>query len=107
KEIYGTRQDVLEKVALREKVEMMFGRAVERHARQVHLQDAEGFRTWFLRCFGFELDAQVAADATAKVGDFRPVAKLVVDRYAERESALGGDIMRQVERYLLLKALDD
>ncbi|MCY2960510.1 MAG: preprotein translocase subunit SecA [Planctomycetota bacterium] len=107
KEIYGTRQDVLEKVALRDKVEMMFGRSIERHARHVHLQDAEGFRTWFLRCFGFEIDAQLAADATAKVGDSRPVVQVVLDTYARREAEVGGEILRQVERYLLLKALDD
>jgi preprotein translocase subunit SecA len=31
----------------------------------------------------------------------------VLQHYEEREKALGGEIMRQVERYLLLKALDD
>jgi preprotein translocase subunit SecA len=107
KEIYGTRQDVLEKIELREKVEFMFARAIDRHARKVHFQDAEGFRTWFLRSFGFEVPAEMAADATAKVGNPKPVIDLVLQHYAEREKALGGDIMRQVERYLLLKALDD
>jgi preprotein translocase subunit SecA len=107
KEIYGTRQDVLESIELREKIEMMLSRVVERHARQVFLLDAEGFRTWFQRSFGFEVDAQMAADATAKVGDPRPIAKIVLDTYKKREEALGESLTRQVERYLLLKALDD
>jgi len=107
KEIYGTRQDVLEKIELREKVEFMFARAIERHARQVHFQDAEGFRTWFQRSFGFEVPPEMAGDATAKAGNPKPVIALVLQHYEEREKALGGEIMRQVERYLLLKALDD
>jgi len=107
KEVYGTRQDVLERIELREKVEMMLGRVVERHARVVHLQDTEGFGTWFQRSFGFEVDAQIAADVTAKTGDFRPATKSVLDHYAGRETEVTPDVMRQVERYLLLKALDD
>ncbi len=107
KEIYGTRQDVLESIELREKVEAMFARAVERHARSVHLLDAEGFRTWFLRSFGFEVDPDLAADATAKVGNPAPIVAAVIAAYAKREKELGSEIVRQIERYLLLKALDD
>ncbi len=107
KEIYGTRQDVLERIELREKVENMLARVVERHARTVHLLDPDGYRNWFQRSFGFELDTQLAADATAKVGDPRPIVAIVLETYTKREQDLGAEVLRQVERYLLLKALDD
>jgi len=107
KEIYGTRQDVLLNIELSEKIQAMLGRVVERNARQIHVLNAEGFRTWFQRSFGFEVDAGLAADATAKVGDHRPITKLVLEAYAKRETEIGTDLLRQVERYLLLKALDD
>jgi preprotein translocase subunit SecA len=107
KEIYGTRQDVLESRGLREKVEAMFARAVQRHAREVHLQDPEGFRVWFQRCFGFEVPPEVAAEATAKVGDHQAALELVLARYAERRAEMGETLVAQVERYLLLKTLDD
>ncbi|MBL8860619.1 MAG: preprotein translocase subunit SecA [Planctomycetes bacterium] len=107
KEIYGTRQDVLFRIELPQKLRAMLERVVERNARQVHLQQAEGFRTWFQRSFGFEVDAALAAEATAKVGDHRPVTALVLEAYAKREAELGSEVLREVERYLLLKAIDD
>jgi preprotein translocase subunit SecA len=108
KEIYGTRQDVLENFELREKIVSMFGRTIERHARHVFLLDPKGFAGWFQRTFGFEISETQAADATAKAqGITRPVLDLVLAQYAEREQAMTPEMMRQVERYLLLKALDD
>ncbi|MBL8857494.1 MAG: preprotein translocase subunit SecA [Planctomycetes bacterium] len=106
-EIYGTRQEVLESIGLREKIEAMFQRVIERHARSVYLLDPDGFRGWFQRTFGFELDAGVANDATSKVGTTKGILGLVVARYDAREKELTSELLRQVERYLLLKAIDD
>jgi preprotein translocase subunit SecA len=107
KEIYGTRQEVLESIGLREKIEVMFARAIERHARHVYLQDPEGFKGWFHRTFGFDVDGEAAAEATAKVGNHGPVVDAVMKRYDEREKEIGPDLLRRVERYILLKAIDD
>jgi len=107
REIYGTRQEVLESIGLRDKIEVMFQRTIERHARQVFLLDSVGFQGWFQRTFGFELDEKTASEATAKVGEFHPVIDLVQKQYDEREGIITVDMLRKVERYLLLKAIDD
>jgi preprotein translocase subunit SecA len=98
---------VLERIGLREKIEVMFQRAIDRNARHVFLLDKEGFKGWFLRTFGFEVPDAVADEATQKVGVSKGPYDLVIAQYDEREKQLTPDILRQVERYLLLKAIDD
>jgi preprotein translocase subunit SecA len=107
REIYGTRQEVLESKGLREKIELMFDRAIERSARHVYLLDKDGFKAWFHRVTGTELSDQQAVDATAKVGTTAGLRELVIAKYDEREKEITPELYRQVERYLLLKSIDD
>jgi preprotein translocase subunit SecA len=106
KTVYGVRQEVLESKGLKEKVVEMLGAAVERNAQTSFFQDAEGFQGWFQRTFGFEIAPEVAATAVAKAGNPAPVLDLVLAQYEKREGEVGPEIFRQVERYLLLNALD-
>jgi preprotein translocase subunit SecA len=106
KTIYGVRQEVLESIGLKEKVTEMIGLVVHRSAQQTFFQDAEGFQGWFQKTFGFELDGAVAAQAVAKQGDSKPALDLVLEQYEKREVEFTPDLMRQVERYLLLNAID-
>ena len=105
KEIYSTRQEVLEGRDLKEKVFLMFVRVIERACDTYH-DDAEGFQGWFLRTFGSEIDAPLAEKSVAKDGDPQDVLDLLEKRYEEREQAITGDMMRKIERYILLNALD-
>jgi preprotein translocase subunit SecA len=107
KEIYGTRQDVLEGVEVREKVRMMLQRVVERAATRTHHLDAAGFRTWFQRSFGREVELDLATRATQKNGDHAPVAQFLLALHDEREAQLSPEFLRRVETYLLMKAIDD
>ncbi|MFN0244853.1 MAG: preprotein translocase subunit SecA [Planctomycetota bacterium] len=106
KTVYGVRQEVLESKGLKEKVIEMVGAVVNRSAQQTYLQDAEGFRGWFLRTFGFELDEKIAGDAVAKGGNPQGVLDLVLAQYEKREAEFKPELMRQIERYVLLDAID-
>jgi preprotein translocase subunit SecA len=105
KTIYSVRQEVLESVETKEKVVEML-RAVTHRMSASFIDDAEGFRGWFHRTFGFDLDDDNARTATDKDGDIEPTIEAVLGRFEERESELGAELMRQVERYLLLDAID-
>ncbi len=105
KTVYGVRQDVLESEGLQEKTEEMLRSATVRMAA-AFLDDAEGFRGWFQRTYGFELDEERAATATVKDGDPEIAVESVLEGYKRREEELEGDLMRQLERYLLLEAID-
>ncbi|MEX1024167.1 MAG: preprotein translocase subunit SecA [Planctomycetota bacterium] len=106
KSIYSVRQEVLEDKGLREKVREMFEGVLPRRA-QTFVNDAEGFRGWFAASFGFELplpDAERATDP--EFMDSGPALEAVWKRYEEREAELGEEIMRKVDRHLLLHAID-
>ncbi|MBI1380483.1 MAG: preprotein translocase subunit SecA [Planctomycetaceae bacterium] len=105
KTIYEERQAVLEGVGLDERVKTMLERTIDRAAK-TFVEDAEGFGRWFLKSFGFELDAETAQRATAKDGDSDGAVQAAHGRYDEREKKLGEKLMRQVDRYLLLNAID-
>jgi preprotein translocase subunit SecA len=106
KTIYGVRQEVLASIGLKEKVSEMIRLVVERSAQQSFFQDSEGFQGWFQKTFGFELDGAVATQAVAKQGDPAPALDLVLAHYEKREQEFTSDLMRQIERYLLLNAID-
>jgi preprotein translocase subunit SecA len=106
KTIYGVRQDVLEGKGLKERVVEMIGSSLRRNALEIWHLDAAGFQAWFLRQFGFELPLELAKAATDKNGDPTPVLQLLEQRYTEREAGMGDAMMRQVERYILLNAID-
>jgi len=105
KTIYGVRQDVLEGKGTRERVDEMVGGSLNRNAA-IFSGDAAGFGGWFQRTFGVEAPAQTCAAATAKEPNLQPALDALNEAYARRETDLGADLMRQVERYVLLTALD-
>ena len=106
KTIYGVRQEVLESKGLKEKVLEMLGSVVPRMAA-AFAGDAEGYRGWFHRTFGFELDEAAATSATGgEDGDCEAVIDAVLQRYEEREREIGEELMRRVDRHLLLHAID-
>ncbi len=105
KTIYGVRQEVLEGVELREKAERMLERALERNA-ETWSGDAEGFTGWFQRTFGFELDPEAAAEAVDPEGTAEKALAAVLAFYEEREKTVGDELMRRIEQYILLNAID-
>jgi len=106
KTIYGVRQEVLASIGLKEKVVQMVEAAVRRHARETYFGDAEGLRSWYQRSFGVELDPEVAQTATRKDGDAQAAVDSALAHYEQREQSVGPDLQRQVERYILLNAVD-
>ncbi len=112
KTIYGVRQEVLASIGLKNKVVEMLGSVLRRNAQLTYPQDAEGFMGWFQRTFGFEIAPEVAAEAVGKGGNAQAAIDLVLAQYDKREEELKSapgtppDIMRQVERYILLDAID-
>jgi preprotein translocase subunit SecA len=108
KEIYRVRQAVLEGAALKGKILIMMGNVVERQAL-VYLGDPKGFQEWGLKTFGIELDEEAARRATEpedKERDSSAIIEAVAARYDEREEEMGDELMRRVEAYLMLNALD-
>jgi preprotein translocase subunit SecA len=107
KQIYGTRQDVLEGIDLREKVFSMFERSVFR-ACVTYEADAEGFEGWFLKTFGAPLSNEAAAAAVAgeEEGDPSAVFDCIEKLYDGREETLQSETMRKLENYILLNAVD-
>jgi len=105
KEIYGTRQDVLESVELKEKVLMMIERVVAR-AAEANLEDGEGFNRWMGRTFGFELEPQQASACVEAPGAHGPALEVIGKFYEDREKKVGGELMRRIEQYVLLNAID-
>ena len=106
KEIYGTRQDVLEAFELKEKVLMMVERAVQR-AATIHEEDPDGFNGWMGRSFGLEMPREEAALVTEPgSGDIEPALKAIDELYAQREGQVGDELMRRIEQYVLLNAID-
>ncbi len=107
KTIYGVRQEILGSIGLKEKVVQMIESAVRRGARETFLGDPEGLRTWYQRSFGIELDEELAQEATIpKEGDPQGAIAAALTHYDERERGVGPDVQRQVERYILLNAVD-
>jgi len=105
-QIYAARQKVLEAKGTKEMVLEMLERAVTRAAVVTYFQDKEGFRGWFQKSFGIEAPPEAAADAVAKEGNPQAVLELVAAQYEKREGELTGEILRQLERYILLNAID-
>ncbi len=105
KTVYSVRQEVLEGTELREKVLEMFRSVVPRMAT-TFAGDAEGFQGWFHRSFGFELEGDLAEAATGEDFVVDGVLEAVEAKYQEREAELGEELMRKVDSYLLLHAID-
>ena len=106
KQIYGTRQEVLEGIDLREKVLSMFDRSVFR-ACETYGGDAEGFAGWFHKTFGEEVTLEVAAGAVAgEDSDPSGVFQRLEELYDAREGVVGEETMRKLENYILLNAID-
>ncbi len=106
KAIYGVRQEVLGDIELREKVISMLENIVRRQATLFE-GDTEGFRSWFQKSFGIDLDEEKATLATVE-REANPdgAIEVVLARYDEREKELTEELQRKVDRHLLLRAID-
>jgi preprotein translocase subunit SecA len=106
KQIYGTRQEVLEGIDLREKVLSMFDRSVIR-ACVTYDGDAEGFTGWFHRTFGADIDPETVQRSVAgEDGDPAGVFDRLIEIYDAREAQIGDETMRKLENYILLNGID-
>jgi preprotein translocase subunit SecA len=106
KVVYGVRQFVLQGKNVKPRITEMIDNVLRRMA-EVFVEDTRGFREWCHKSFGFEIpDEESIADAVAKQGDCSKVIELVHARYDEREKQFGEELMRRIERYLLLNAID-
>ncbi len=105
KEVYGTRQDVLEGVELKEKILIMIERASVR-AAEMYSEDASGFTHWMERTFGIEFPQEAASKVVEHGGTLDPVLDVIEKQYTEREGEAGEELMRRIEEYVLLNAID-
>ncbi|MFT7484436.1 MAG: preprotein translocase subunit SecA [Candidatus Paceibacteria bacterium] len=105
KEIYGTRQDVLESVGLHEKVLSMVERAVQR-ASETCFEDPAAFNGWMGRSFAIQVPEAVAKTATEHKGSIEGVLDEIDSLYKQRESTVGKEVMERIEQYVLLNAID-
>ncbi|MDP6369261.1 MAG: SEC-C metal-binding domain-containing protein, partial [Planctomycetota bacterium] len=105
KTIYSVRQEVMEGIELRAKVENMLSSSIER-ASVTWFEDAEGFAGWYQKTFGVELSAELAAECTSKGGSAEGALGQLTELYDRREAEFGEALMRRVEQYLLLNAVD-
>jgi preprotein translocase subunit SecA len=105
KTIYAVRQDVLEGRGLRERIEEFTASSIQRTA-VAHKGDPEGFGAWFQRAFGIDLDKSAAAVATDKLPNAQPAVEAARANYDAREKAIGDEMMRRVEQYILLNTID-
>jgi preprotein translocase subunit SecA len=105
KTIYGVRQEVLQNEGLKEKVLEMFSGVVSRMGATFE-GDPSGFAGWFQKSFGFEVEEEPARLATLDEPNFEPAIDAVVGHYDEREVELSEELMRKVDRHLLLRAVD-
>ncbi len=105
KTIYSVRQDVLEGRELRDRIEQFLAKSITRNAA-TYTEDGQGFANWFQRAYGFELSKDVAAAATEKTPEVQPAIDAALEYYDTREKTIGPEMMRRVEQYILLNAID-
>ncbi|HRV81741.1 MAG TPA: SEC-C metal-binding domain-containing protein, partial [Planctomycetota bacterium] len=106
KTIYGVRQEVLESTGLKDKVMTMIEGSLLRSLR-VHAGDPDGLIDWCRRTFGMDLDPEVAKEACdGERPNLGVVMERVQARYDKREAEFGEDLMRRIESYILLNAID-
>jgi preprotein translocase subunit SecA len=91
---------------MKDKVGSMLANAVNRMAATFR-GDPEGFKGWFHRAFGFDLDEAAAREATLEEdADTDSVVGLVHGRYDEREKEFGEELQRRIDQHLLLRTID-
>jgi preprotein translocase subunit SecA len=105
KTIYTVRQDVLEGRGLNERVLEFLDKSVQRNSRN-YVGDPDGFASWFQRSFGFECSRAAAQAASEKTPEFENLSAELRAVYEKREQSIGAEMMRRVEQYILLNALD-
>ncbi|MCA8979584.1 MAG: preprotein translocase subunit SecA, partial [Planctomycetes bacterium] len=106
KDIYSRRQEVLEGRETKDKTLALIERSLDR-ACKTYVGDQEGFQGWFQRTFGFEISEGAAAKAVEKGNqDDGPAIEEIEAFYEEREKTVTPDVMRRIESYVLLNAID-
>jgi len=106
KDIYSRRQEVLEGIETKDKTLALIECSLDR-ACKTYVDDVEGFQGWFQRTFGFEISSSAATKAVEK-GTFDDSAAIeeIEAHYEEREKTVTPDVMRRIESYVLLNAID-
>ncbi len=106
KDIYSRRQEVLEGIDTKDKTLALIERALDR-ACKTYSGDPEGFAGWFQRTFGFEPASSVIERAVDKTDpDDGPAIEAIEAEYENRERTVTPDVMRRIESYVLLNAID-
>jgi preprotein translocase subunit SecA len=105
KTIYSVRQDVLEGRGLRERGNEFLSQSISRNA-QNYTGDPDGFASWYHRSFGFDCSRAAAQSATEKTPEFDKAIAEARAMYDQRETAIGSEMMRRVEQYIQLNAID-
>jgi preprotein translocase subunit SecA len=110
--VYDYRQQILRGEGLRDMVDRMFEKcvdgAVEPYAGEgkdkgsLNDDARKDLRDWFKRKTGADYEGDLA-NAPAAVAALKQAVDAAYDR---REAEVGGELMRSVERYLLLDAFD-
>jgi preprotein translocase subunit SecA len=114
KEVYGLRQDVLEGVELRDRIEAMMrevlDKAITEHLGDGRAQDPdyEALVKFVRHHFGVEVDLELLRSSDQ--GDHEIAAERVMEAlraaYDRSEQENQPENMRKIERYLLLQAID-
>ena len=110
--IYGQRRQVLEGASLREQVleyaERMVGEILDKFlGENAHREDWDvaGFSEALRSTFGQDADASFLAEAGREEIRERVITGLAAS-YAEKENAIGADVMRHLERMVFLQIID-
>jgi preprotein translocase subunit SecA len=111
--IYGMRRALLEGVDQKDRVmemavDIVGGFIDDRCPEGAHTStfDLTGFKTDIMTEFGVKIETQDLIGLTREQIEAEVVEK-VKQRYEEKESLVGPEIMRQTERWIMLNAIDD
>ena len=112
KVIYQRREQILEDVDLRaEALKYISGAvnsAVESHCESEHPEewDIDGLATEISGLWPGGVDSSAMAAATSREQLTAVLEEAALDHYRDRESQLGEEVMRQVERQVMLRLID-
>ncbi|MFT7473483.1 MAG: preprotein translocase subunit SecA [Verrucomicrobiales bacterium] len=112
KVIYSRRRDILEGEDLRdetvEAISKVVDTLIETHASREHPEewDVDTLDSEVQGYWPTELDADAFAEEPSSAALYETLAANAIERYEEREETVGPDTMRQVERQIMLRLID-
>jgi preprotein translocase subunit SecA len=112
--VYAYRDSVLEGKDMGDEARQQIGGVIERIIQQytgseyVEDWDLDGMFTSLAQFFPIDLDDETAdREAVDRIGLGERLTEGSLARYAERETELGEELMRALERFLLLQIIDE